>query len=72
MTGRWPPLDRCVQSMAAVKAQASVFDRTLGHFVTGRMVGVFGPTDVATQRRGEGLTADAMSDCDLLDASGRN
>ena len=50
---------------------ASVFDRTLGHFVIGRWVGVSGPTDVATQRRGEGLDADAASDRDRPDASGR-
>ena len=35
-TGCWPQLDRRVRSMEAVKMMASVFDRTLGHFVTGR------------------------------------
>ena len=47
MTECWPQLDRRVRSVAAVKALASVFDRTLGHFVTERVVGAFGPTDVA-------------------------
>ena len=64
MTGRWPQRDRCVRSVAAVKAQASVFDQTLGHFVTGCSVGVFGPADVVAQRRGEGLDDDAASDRD--------
>ena len=50
VTGRWPQLDRRVRSVAAVKAQASVFDQTLGHFMTGRWLGVFGPTDVAAHR----------------------
>ena len=35
-TRRWPQLDRCVQSVEAVKMLASVFDRTLGHFMIRR------------------------------------
>ena len=42
-TGRW-------RSMEAVKMLASVFDRTLGHFVTGRWRGTSGPADVAAYR----------------------
>ena len=72
MTGRWPQLDRRVRLVAAVKAQASVFDRMLGHFVTGHVVGASGPTDVVVQRRGKGLDVDAASDHDLLDASDRS
>ena len=53
MTRRWPKLDRRIRSVAALNAQASVFDRTLGHFVTERWVGASGPTDVVAQRRGE-------------------
>ena len=71
MTGRWPQLDRRVRSVAALKAHASVYDRTLGHFMTGRMVGAFGPAEVAVQRR-EGPDADAASDRDLPDAFGRS
>ena len=56
--------------MEAVKTLVSVFDRTLGHFVTGRGVGASGPADVATQRRGEGPDADVASDHDRLDVSG--
>ena len=72
MTGRWPQLDRRIRSVAALNAQASVFDRTLGHFVTGHWVGAFGLADMATQRRGEGPDADAASDRDLPDAFGRS
>ena len=64
MTGHWPQLDQRVRSVEAVKALASVFDRTLGHFVTGRMVGASGPANVVAQRRGEGPNADAASDRD--------
>ena len=34
----------------SVKMLASVFDRTLGHFVTGRWRGTSGPADVAAYR----------------------
>ena len=40
-------LGGCVRLVAAVEAQASVFDQTLGHFMTERSVGASGPTDVA-------------------------
>ena len=70
MTGRWPYLDRCVQSVVAVKVQASVFDRMLGHFVTGCMVGASGPANVTAQRRGEGSDVDVASDRDRPDVSG--
>ena len=36
-----------VRSVVAVKVQASVFDRMVGHFVTGHMVGASSPADVA-------------------------
>ena len=36
--------------MEAVKMLASVFDRTLGHFVTERWLSASGPTDVAVHR----------------------
>ena len=56
-TGRWSRSDRTlgsyVWSVAIESEQASVFDRTLGHFITGRWVAVFGPTNVEAQRRGE-------------------
>ena len=72
MTGRWPQLDRHVRSVAAVKAQASVFDWMLGHFVIGRSVGAFGPTDVAAQIIGQGPDVDAASNRDRLDESSRS
>ena len=57
--------------MAEVKAQASVFDQMLGHFMTGRWVGASGPTDVAMRRR-EGPDADAAFDHDRPDMFGRS
>ena len=58
--------------MEAVKTLASVFDRMLGHFMTGRMMGASSPADVAAQRRGEGSNTDVVSDHDRPDASGRS
>ena len=50
MTGRWPRLDRRVQSVEAAKTLASVSDRTLGHLVTGCWRVVSGPADVVVHR----------------------
>ena len=38
------------QVSGSVKTLASVFDRTLGHLVTGRWRGASGPADVAAHR----------------------
>ena len=58
--------------MEAVKTMASVFDQTLGHFMTGCVVGAFGPANVAAPKRGEGPDADSVSDRDLPDTSDRS
>ena len=42
MTGRWSQKDRRIRSVEAMKALASVSDRTLGHLVTGRWWVAFG------------------------------
>ena len=39
-----------IWSVEAVKTLASVFDQTLGHFVTRRWLGASGPADVAVHR----------------------
>ena len=65
-------LGSCVQSVAEENMQASVFDQTLGHFMTGRVVGASGTADVAAQRRGEGPDTEVASDRDLPDASSRS
>ena len=71
-TGRWSQLDRSVRSVEAVKTLASVFDRTLGHFMTGHGVGASGPADVAAQRRGEGPNTVVASNHDRPNTSGRS
>ena len=50
MTGRWPRLDRGIQSVEAAKKLASVSDRMLGHLVIGCWRGASGSIDVAAHR----------------------
>ena len=49
-TGCWSQLDRSVRSVEAVKTLVSAFDRTLGHFMTGRWLTASDPADVAVHK----------------------